>query len=116
MQDGIVMSESQLADLEKAKNKREANGEIESQHPGYLGLQDTYYVGNIKGDRTYNIRKLLLILILELLSANYTTKKQQLHLQILSTIEFFLFLINIILLCLECLLTVVQNTVACLLA
>jgi len=49
VQDGIIMSESQLAALEKAKNKREANGEIESQHPGYLGSQDTYYVGNIKG-------------------------------------------------------------------
>lgn len=49
VQDGIIMNESQLAALEKAKNKREANGEIESQHPGYLGSQDTYYVGNIKG-------------------------------------------------------------------
>ena len=49
LQDGIIMSEAQLASLEKAKNKREAHGEIETQHPGYLGSQDTYYVGNIKG-------------------------------------------------------------------
>ena len=24
-------------------------GEIESEHPGYLGSQDTFYVGNLKG-------------------------------------------------------------------
>jgi transposase InsO family protein len=29
--------------------KSEAHGEIETEHPGYLGSQDTYYVGNIKG-------------------------------------------------------------------
>jgi len=48
-QDGIILTESQLAALEKAKSKREAHGEIESEHPGYLGSQDTYYVGTIKG-------------------------------------------------------------------
>lgn len=47
--DGIILSDNQLAALEKAKNKREAIGEIETMHPGYLGSQDTYYVGNIKG-------------------------------------------------------------------
>lgn len=47
--DGIILSDNQLAALEKVKNKREASGEIETMHPGYLGSQDTYYVGNIKG-------------------------------------------------------------------
>ncbi|WP_341761164.1 IS481 family transposase [Candidatus Tisiphia endosymbiont of Thecophora atra] len=47
--DGIILSDAQLAALEKIKNKREATGEIETMHPGYLGSQDTYYVGNIKG-------------------------------------------------------------------
>lgn len=47
--DGIILTDMQLAALEKAKNKREATGEIETMHPGYLGSQDTYYVGNIKG-------------------------------------------------------------------
>lgn len=47
--DGIILSDNQLAALEKVKNKREACGEIETMHPGYLGSQDTYYVGNIKG-------------------------------------------------------------------
>jgi hypothetical protein len=47
--DGIILSENQLTPLEKVKNKREACGEIETMHPGYLGSQDTYYVGNIKG-------------------------------------------------------------------
>lgn len=32
--DGIVLSDAQLAALEKAKNKREASGEIETMHPG----------------------------------------------------------------------------------
>ena len=48
-QDGILLTESQLAILEKAKEKREAHGEIESEHPGYLGSQDTYFVGTFKG-------------------------------------------------------------------
>ena len=48
--DGIVLNNVQLAALEKAKNKREATGEIETMHPpGYLGSQNTYYVGNTKG-------------------------------------------------------------------
>jgi transposase InsO family protein len=45
----IVLTEAQLQALEKAKEVREASGEIESEHPGYLGAQDTYYVGTIKG-------------------------------------------------------------------
>ena len=48
-QDGMVLTESQLQALEKAKVQREAHGEIDTQHPGYLGSQDTYYVGHIKG-------------------------------------------------------------------
>jgi transposase InsO family protein len=48
-QDGILLTERQVAALEKQKQKREAFGEIETQHPGYLIAQDTYYVGTIKG-------------------------------------------------------------------
>ena len=48
-QEGGVLTENQLAALEKAKQEKEAYGEIETEHPGYLGAQDTYYVGNIKG-------------------------------------------------------------------
>jgi len=48
-QDGIVLTEAQLAALEKAKEQKEAHGEIETEHPGYLGAQDTFYVGTIKG-------------------------------------------------------------------
>ena len=47
--EGIVLTEAQVATLEKEKATREAHGEIDSEHPGYLGSQDTYYVGNIKG-------------------------------------------------------------------
>ncbi len=48
-QDGIILTEEQLQILEKAKIEKEAHGEIETEHPGYLGAQDTYYVGNLKG-------------------------------------------------------------------
>lgn len=48
-QDGLILTEDQVRALEKAKQEKEAHGEIETEHPGYLGAQDTYYVGNIKG-------------------------------------------------------------------
>ena len=48
-QDGIVLTEAQVVALEKAKQEKEAHGEIETEHPGYLGAQDTFYVGTIKG-------------------------------------------------------------------
>jgi transposase InsO family protein len=48
-QEGIILTENQLAALEKAREDQEAHGEIDSEHPGYLGAQDTYYVGSIKG-------------------------------------------------------------------
>ncbi len=48
-QEGYLLTEAQLQALEKVQDKREAHGQIETQHPGYLGSQDTYYVGHIKG-------------------------------------------------------------------
>jgi len=48
-QDGIVLTEAQVAALEAAKQEKEAHGQIETEHPGYLGSQDTFYVGTIKG-------------------------------------------------------------------
>lgn len=48
-QDNLILTESQLAALEKAKDQKEAHGEIETEHPGYLGSQDTFYVGTLKG-------------------------------------------------------------------
>ncbi|ACE06297.1 hypothetical protein Aasi_0956 [Candidatus Amoebophilus asiaticus 5a2] len=48
-QDGMVLTEAQLKALENKKQLQEAHGEIETAHPGYLGCQDTYYVGNFKG-------------------------------------------------------------------
>ena len=41
--EGIILTESQLTAMEKAKQEKEAYGEIETEHPGYLGAQDTYY-------------------------------------------------------------------------
>ena len=48
-QDGLILTEEQLKALEKKKEEDEARGEIETEHPGYLLAQDTYYVGTIKG-------------------------------------------------------------------
>ena len=48
-QDGIVLTEDQVVALEKAKEQKQAHGEIETEHPGYLGSQDTFYVGTLKG-------------------------------------------------------------------
>lgn len=48
-QDGLVLTEAQVRAMERAREHKEAVGEIETQHPGYLGAQDTYYVGTIKG-------------------------------------------------------------------
>ena len=47
-QEHLVLTEEQLRALERAREEKEAYGEIETLHPGYLGTQDTYYVGTIK--------------------------------------------------------------------
>ena len=48
-QEGILLTERQLRALEKAKKAKETHGEIETEHPVYLGSQDTYDVGTFKG-------------------------------------------------------------------
>jgi transposase InsO family protein len=47
--EGIILTEAQVSALEKKKFDDEACGEIETTHPGYLGSQDTFYVGTLKG-------------------------------------------------------------------
>lgn len=48
-ENGIILTEEQVAALERKKHDDEVCGEIETAHPGYLGSQDTFYVGNLKG-------------------------------------------------------------------
>jgi transposase InsO family protein len=48
-EEGVVLTEAQVAALERKRHDEEASGEIETAHPGYLGSQDTFYVGTLKG-------------------------------------------------------------------
>jgi transposase InsO family protein len=45
----LILTESQVQALERKKQGDLACGEIETAHPGYLGSQDTFYVGTLKG-------------------------------------------------------------------
>lgn len=46
---GMVLTEAQVVALERKKDDDLACGAIETEHPGYLGSQDTFYVGTFKG-------------------------------------------------------------------
>lgn len=46
---GVILTEEQVSALERKKFDDEASGDIETEHPGYLGSQDTFYVGTMKG-------------------------------------------------------------------
>jgi len=48
-QENFILTEDQVKAMERAKEEKLAHGEIETEHPGYLLSQDTYYVGTIKG-------------------------------------------------------------------
>ena len=45
----MVLTEVQVAAFEEKGDDEEACGEIEAAHPGYLGAQDTFHVGTLKG-------------------------------------------------------------------
>jgi transposase len=47
--ENLILTESQVQALENAKEEKVAHGEIETLFPGYLGSQDTYFVGTVKG-------------------------------------------------------------------
>ena len=49
--EGITLTEAQVTVLERKKHDDQVSGEIETEHPGYLGSQDTFYVGTLKGVR-----------------------------------------------------------------
>ena len=57
-QTGEVLTEAQVSALEKKRDDDVAYGEIETAHPGYLGSQDTFYVGPSKGLAGYTSRRL----------------------------------------------------------
>lgn len=41
----LVLTEAQIAALERKREDEAVSGEIETAHPGYLGSQDTFYIG-----------------------------------------------------------------------
>lgn len=46
---GVLLTEAQKQALERKREDDQACGQIETEHPGYLGSQDTFYIGNLKG-------------------------------------------------------------------
>ena len=52
-QTGGILTEEQREALELALEEKKAHGEFESEHPGYCGAQDTFYVGTLKGSRPH---------------------------------------------------------------
>ena len=48
-QDGGVLTEAQLAALERGQQDKEAHGEFDSECPGYGGAQDPFFVGTFTG-------------------------------------------------------------------
>lgn len=48
-EENFILTEGQIMALERKKDDDIACGEIETAHPGYLGSQDTFYVGTLKG-------------------------------------------------------------------
>ena len=79
--ENFILTEAQIAALERKKDDDIACGEIETAHPGYLGSQDTFYVGTLKGVGRF-INKHLSIRTLKLLIVNSIQQRLQLHLLI----------------------------------
>jgi transposase InsO family protein len=48
-EEGVILTEAQVAALETQRHEDEAHGEIETHYPGFLGSQDTMYIGTLKG-------------------------------------------------------------------
>lgn len=83
-QEGLVLTEAQVTALEKAKEEKQAHGEIETYHPGYLGAQDTYYIGAIKGvGRIY--QQTYIDTYAKVAQSNFMTEKMHLLQPICST-------------------------------
>lgn len=47
--ENFILTQEQVRALESTKEEKIAHGEIETLFPGYLGSQDTYFVGTVKG-------------------------------------------------------------------
>ena len=96
-EDGIILTESQVQALERKQQDDEACGEIDTVHPGYLGSQDTFYVGHFKGvGRVYQPTYVDTAVSL---TANSTQRKHRLPQQICSMIACCLSMLRMTCLC-----------------
>jgi hypothetical protein len=46
---GRTLTRRKSSRWKRPRPRRRRHGEFESEHPGYCGAQDTFYVGNLKG-------------------------------------------------------------------
>jgi hypothetical protein len=59
----FILTENQIMALEKMKSQKEAHGEIETYHPDYLSVQDTYFVGSMKGGGHFCLKMIQRIIL-----------------------------------------------------
>jgi len=86
-EEGLILTESQVQALERKKQDDEACGEIDTAHPGYLGSQDTFYVGTFKGvGRIY--QQTYVDTYAKVAHCKLYTTKRRLQQQIYSMIEY----------------------------
>ena len=88
-ENGVVLTGFKAQALARKKHADEACCEIETAHPGYLGSQDTFYVGTLKGVVRVTNRRLL-TLTAKWLKPSCTPPKRRSPLRICLMIVFCL--------------------------
>ena len=83
--EGIAYTEAQLATLKDAKRHRESVPDlIETDHPGYLISQDTFYVGYLKG-----VRRIYQQTVIDIYSSVWFSKLYTAKITVIDTRRFW---------------------------